>query len=238
MPLRDHFRPSSSDELPWSTVSAVWVVAFVKWLNQTLPKDEYRAFANVHLGRRAEADVAEFTTGVQSTGHQKNGAVATLPMAPPAIASIPAFFPVEAEVQIQERRATLTLSAVIEIVSPGNKKERDEREAFLAKCIAYLRQGVGLVIVDVVTNSSANFHNELMRAIGGATPLMLPSDQRTYVAAYRPVLRPKRTAIDMWPFAAEIGEPIPSVPLPIRGGPLLPMDIEKIYTDALADNGF
>jgi len=41
--------------------------------------------------------------------------------------------------------------AVVELVSPGNKKEADERVQFVAKCLSYLGRGLGLVVVDTLT---------------------------------------------------------------------------------------
>ncbi len=236
MPLVDHFRPPYDDTAPWPSVCALWVGKLVGWLNRTLPKDEYRAFANVHLGNRVEADVAEFESAGPPNGG-RNGAVATLPAAPPALFTVPAIFPEEVEVQISEPRRTFRLSAVIELVSPGNKKETAERQAFVAKCVTYLRQGVGLVIVDVVTERLANFHNELMQAVGGSPATLLPKGVGTYVSGYRPVHRGDRNEIDVWPLQAVVGQPIPSVPLGLRRGPLVPLDLEGTYTEALTDSG-
>jgi hypothetical protein len=239
MPLLDHFHPPLDDELPWSSAGSAWVVCLMRWLNRTLPGDEYRAFANVHLGRQVEADVAEFEADGADRADGRNGPVLTLPAAPPAVGTIPAVFPEEVEVRIEERRRSFRLAGAIELVSPGNKKEADERRAFLAKCVAYLRQGVGLVVVDVVTERMANFHNELMEMIGGPAPPMLPDPTPTYVAGYRPVHRrkAKRNEIEVWPYAAPVGSPIPSVPLGLRGGPVVPLDLEGTYREALSDSG-
>jgi hypothetical protein len=155
------------------------------------------------------------------------------------VGTIPAVFTEEVEVQIEERRRSFRLAGVIELVSPGNKKEADERQAFLAKCVAYLRQGVGLVVVDVVTERLVNFHNELMRSIGGPNPPLLPDPTPTFVTGYRPVHRREsgRNEIEVWPYTAEVGRPLPSVPLGLRNGPVLQLDLEATYTEALADSG-
>jgi hypothetical protein len=239
MPLLDHFHPPLDDELPWASVGTLWVAKLVGWLNRTLPADEYRAMASVHLGRQAEADVAEFETRPDELAGGRNGAVATLPQAPPAVATIPAIFPDEFEVRIKDRRGGFRLAGAIELVSPANKKESDERRAFLAKCVSYLRQGVGLVVVDVVTERSADFHNELMDLIGGPTPPRLPDPTPTYVAGYRPVHRrkTKRNEIEIWPYAAPVGSPIPSAPLGLRNGPVVPLDLDGTYREALTDSG-
>ncbi len=236
MPLLDHFHPPLNDELPWSSIGSLWVSNLVRWLNRELPLDEFRAFANVRLGSQVEADVAEYKSPAGATGG-RNGSVATLPVAPPAQATIPAIFPEEMEVQITERRRSLVLSAVIELVSPGNKKEKGERDAFIAKCVSYLRLGVGVVVVDVVTERLANFHNEVMAAVGGPASIQFPPKTPTYVAGYRPVHRDQKNELEIWFAAAPLGQPIPSVPLAVRGGPVIPLDLDGTYSETLRDHG-
>ncbi len=236
MPLRDHFRPPVTDRVQWSSFNAVWVVSLVGWLNRTLPHDEYIAQAQLHLGTKIEADVSKFQIEDNHCGH-RNGSVLTLPAVAAPVVTIPAIFPDEYEVQIKDRIGNLLLAGAIEIVSPGNKKELNERHAFVAKCVSYLRQGVGLVIIDVVTGRLANFHNELMAAIGGSNPHSLDHGVGTYVAGYRPVHRNSGNEIDIWPYTVMVGDVLPSVPLGLRSGPVVPLDLEGTYCDALKLSG-
>lgn len=237
MPLRDHFHDPGIEELYWPSVGGAWAVALMGWLNRTLPRDEYRAFANMYLGPKVEADVAEFERR-DSAGASRNGAT-TVATALPAVGTIPAVFPDDAEVLIRDETNRLRLAGVIELVSPGNKKEANERDAFVAKCASYLQKGIGLVIVDVVTSRLTNLHNLLMARIGGATPPLLPPDCPTYVVGYHPVHRSASGAneIEIWPYAAAVGQPVPSVPLGLRGGPVVPLDLEGTYTAAIDATG-
>src|SRR5438034_206250 len=121
MPLLDHFHDPATEELYWPSVASAWGVALMGWLNQTLPREEYRAFARMHLGPQVEADVAEFTRrDADEAG--RNGSVATV-TAPPAVGTIPAIFPDDVEVVIRDETDRFRLAGVIELVSPGNKKE-------------------------------------------------------------------------------------------------------------------
>ncbi len=233
MPLLDHFRPPLTQKGKWESFNTFWLVAMAKWLNRTLPRDEFTALVQVHLGSRVEADVAEFE---ETAGGHRNGAVGTLPTVAAPTATVPAFFPDDLEIQIQDPLGSLRLAGVIELVSPGNKKETNERQAFVAKCATYLRQGVGLVIVDVVTERLANLHNELMQLVGGPTPTQLPKGTGTYVAGYRPVHRDGRNEIDVWAEVATIGQPIPSIPLALRRGPIVTLDLDATYSEALTDS--
>jgi hypothetical protein len=49
------------------------------------------------------------------------------------------------------------LVGAIELVSPANKDRSTHRDAFVSKCETYLRQGIGLVIIDVVTEGRQIF---------------------------------------------------------------------------------
>src|SRR5262245_21287275 len=186
MPLLDHFHGPNVEELPWDSINTLWIAAVVAHLNQVLPQDRFRALAKRHLGTQVEADVAEFEN-VHPPSTAKGG-VATLPQtfAPPAAYTIPASFPDAVEVRISDATDRRRLVAVIEFVSPGNKKEANERTSFVAKCCTYLRQGIGLVIVDVVTSRTANLHNELMRLMGHQAPYLFAEPTPIYVVGYRP----------------------------------------------------
>jgi hypothetical protein len=236
MPLRDHFHPPLLGDPPWPSLYTLWVGGVVRWLNRALPTGEFRAFANVRLGPQVEADVAEYRrTGANGVDHPPaDGGVATLPAAPPALGRVPLVLSDDIEVLVAEGRHAMTLAGVVEFVSPANKKEVDERAAFVRKCAAYLQKGVGLVIVDVVTNRLANLHDELMHAVGGEG-LVLGCP--TYVTAYAPAHGPGGNAADVWAFPAPVGESLPTVPLALRRGPVVLPDLEATYADAVTDSG-
>jgi hypothetical protein len=181
--------------------------------------------------------VAEFKELDHPAGN-RNGSTVALAAAPPALLTIPAAFPDDVEVQVREEHDRSVLAGVIELVSPSNKKEANEREAFTAKCVAYLKRGVGLVIVDVVTERLANLHNDLLRMIGPPGTSTL-ADAPTYVAGYRPVHRRETQAneIEVWPYPAVVGQLIPSVPFALRGGPTVMLDLEATYTAAIEATG-
>ena len=237
MPLLDHFHKPYVNEAPWPSMTLMWAATLTSWLNRTLPRDDYRAFANVHVGLRVSADIAEFGRDEPVEANGSHGGLATLTAAPPAVATIPGVFTEEVEVQVSDTYRSFRLLGVIELVSPANKKEAGERSAFVSKCEAYLRQGVGLVVVDVVTERLNNLHNELMDRVGGPAPPRLGDDRPTYVVGYRPVRRGGQSEIDVWPYPAVIGEPLPAVPLGLRKGPTVVLDLEGTYSEALANSG-
>src|SRR5437763_13736899 len=90
MPLLDHFHPPISQRQPWESFHTRWAVAIADHLNRILPR-RYAAEVQIHLGRQAEADVAEYDKGFpdgngDSTGEVGAGGVAVQaqPYAPPA----------------------------------------------------------------------------------------------------------------------------------------------------------
>jgi hypothetical protein len=238
MPLRDHFHGALKGNPPWESINTFWVVSLARWLNRTLPKGRYQARAEAHLGSAIEADVAEYERlTANGPAHDESGGVATLPDVDVAVATIPAVFPEEFAVHLVDRTDSNRLVGVIELVSPANKKEPAEREAFLAKCLTYLQRGIGLTIVDVVTERRANCHNELIRRLGADQPPAALPDEPIYVAGYRPVHRGGKNLLDLWPKVAKVGDALPTVPLPLRGGPLVALPLEATYTEALTDSG-
>ena len=239
MPLLDHFHHPDKRRLPWPTMSQAWGVALIGWLNRHLSREEFRAELNFRLGTHVEADVAELRDDDVPPGVSRNGAIATVAIPiPPAVLTLDAFFPDDIEVEIREEHDRARVVGVIELVSPANKKEANEREAFVTKCVAYLRRGIGLVIIDMVTNRLANLHNELLRVIGPSGTQAL-DNVPTYVAGYRPIHRreSERNQIEVWPYPAVVGQPIPTVPLGLRGGPTVLLDLEGTYTGAIESTG-
>lgn len=233
MPLLDHFHPPLQDRAPWSSICTMWVASLVKSLNRSLPRDRFRAFAKAHLSSTAEADVAEYEIEPEFPDPEGNVAVFEERT---AVYTLEAHFPDEFEVQIHEFRDGMRLSAVIELLNQENKDSESARRRFTSKCAAYLSLGVGLILVDVVTNRRVNFHNLLLEELGGARH-PLPPDTTSYVAAYKP--NPwNPSSIEVWPYVVSVGKPIPPLPLPLRDGPAISVDLDGTYSEAIADNGF
>jgi len=92
---------------------------------------------------------------------------------------MPALFPDEIEVHVFRRSGGTTLVAAIELISPGNKDRAEARRAFAAKCASYLQQGIGLVIVDIVTERQANLHDELNSLLEHADTFQFPQAAAT-----------------------------------------------------------
>lgn len=235
MPLLDHFHPPLSEIRHWESILAAWASEITAALNQGGLPPGYFAETQVHIGSRVEVDVASFeATGIENPYAQENGGAAAEPWLPPSAAlAMPAIFPDEVEIQVLHTTAGATLVGAIELISPRNKDRGEARRAFAAKCASYLQDGVGLLIVDVVTERHANLHDELVRLLEQDEKYRFPIASALYVVAYHPIRRdPGGDQIDIWPQALEVGQPLPTVPLALRGGPTVPIDLEMTYTEA------
>jgi hypothetical protein len=248
MPLLDHFH-GPVGRRPWQSFHANWAGCIAADLNRRLPK-RFVADAPVYLGSKASADVAEYEPGGDNGsrhetigGDRGGGAVATESATqvltevenyepPETDLAMPASFPTEIRVEIRDVGDDYKVLAVIELVSPSNKKEEDEREQFVAKCLSYLGKGIGLVVVDIVTERHRNLHNELVRIAKHGDKFLMPDDQWLYVTAYRPVHRKQEDLIDLWRWPLAIGATLPTVPLALKGYGCVRLDLESTYAEA------
>ena len=119
-----------------------------------------------------------------------------------------------------------TLAGAVELVSPANKDRPAHRDAFVSKCASYLQQGIGLVIVDVVTERGGNLHDALLARLASAEP---PFDAALYATAYRPNGHGGEPRLDIWQEELAVGQALPTLPLCLRGGVTVPVELEATY---------
>ncbi|MFB2839038.1 DUF4058 family protein [Floridanema evergladense] len=124
-------------------------------------------------------------------------------------------------------RTINSVDSAIELVSPANKDRPTHRNAFISKCQTYLQQNIGLLIVDVVTTLSANLHNELMQRLELQTE---PFESDLYAVAYRVAQTDGASHLSIWQEPLAVGEPLPVVPLFLKTGIFLPLDLKQIYS--------
>src|SRR5262249_42923198 len=217
VPLLDHFHPPLSERRHWHSFHNSWATYLSSQLNTLLPPG-YFAEANVQFG--VEIDVATFD-------EQSATDWGTTWTPPTPLASYP-FEASEAvvEVGIFSRSGGPQLAGAVELVSPGNKDRPAHRDAFVSKCASYVQAGVGLVIVDVVTERPVDFHRDLLLRLAIADPGPGPL---LGASAFRPVERDGDSLLDVWREKIAIGQPLPTLPLWLRGGLWLPVELEATY---------
>jgi hypothetical protein len=239
MPLLDHFRPPLSSVHHWESFHGAWAFEIMRTLNRRVLPSHCFAEAQVHLGSREEIDVPTYERESQrpSSTNGNGGGVAVETWAPPTTSLVmPAEFPDEIEIQVFHQSGGATLVAAIEFLSPSNKDRPETRRAFTDKCASYLQQGIGLVIVDVVTERSANLHDELIQRLEKPDTFAFPQYTPLYAVAYRPSRRDSGGQIEIWLFPLTLGQPLPTVPLALRGVATLPLDLEATYTATCEDS--
>ncbi len=220
MALQDHFRPPLSLRRHWHAFHNAWATYLAADLNQRLPEG-YFAEANVQFG--IEIDVATFEEAGPGSAGVGAGWAAPAPTQTVPISVITDVV----EVLVFSREAGPTLAGAIELVSPANKDRPAHRDAFVSKCATYLQQGIGLVVVDVVTDRRANLHDELLARLHA--PVGVPIKAELYSVAYRPVERGGQPSLDIWQEMLAVGHPFPTMPLWLRGGLCLPVNLGATY---------
>lgn len=229
MPLLDHFRPPVSDEIQWNTFHAVWAGTIADQLTQVVP-DLYRVHEHLKMGGGLEIDVATVRKRPGSNGSPDERRSEWQPS--PPTASCPVVFPEQFEVLVFRQSGGRQLVGAIELVSPGNKDSDDARDAFTAKVVSYLHEGVSVVLIDVVTERRANLHNQIAEAMRMPPGSELPSGAELYAASYRPVIREANPELDLWLATFAVGDPLPTMPLRLIADYFVPVDFEATYTDA------
>ena len=236
MPLHDHCRPPLKDTYPWSSIHTGMLAEIARDLNTRMPP-RYFALENKRFGNEIEIDIATFDRELLTPTGTNGPATATLPAptwAPPKPQlTVHAVFPDDFEVRVFLREDGLQLVAAIELVSPSNKDRPATRAAFVAKCAAYLAQGVSLIVLDATTERRANLHQDLLRLLETADEVN--AKMTMFAGAYRPVLRSEKSEIDVWASPVTVGEPLPTMPLRLTGDFMLPVDFESSYMNVCRD---
>src|SRR5262245_59746472 len=168
MPLLDHFHAPLHPKRHWESFHSAWASSLADALNEKLLPENYFAEELTHAGPSVEIDVAtvEDLAAPPATG---DGVVTAsrhqlwTPTLPPQV--MPAAFPETFEVLVFKSGGGTRLVAAIELVSPVNKDRAERRRGFAVKCASYLVQGIGLIVVDVVTSRRAILHNEILRVL-------------------------------------------------------------------------
>src|SRR5262249_22990892 len=227
MTLRDHFRPPLGTQRHWHSFHSAWATAIAAGLNRRLPEGDF-AEPNVQFG--IAIDVATFEEGgtPPPTGGPQSGWFAPAPVRTVPLAPLTDVV----EVQVFGKEGGPMLVGAVELVSPATEDRPMGRDALVSKCASYLQQGVGLAIVDVVTERLANLHDELVARVGEAVPSGLDG---LYAASYRPIQRDGKPFLDVWQEALAVGRPLPVLPLWLRGGVCLPLELPAAYARACQD---
>jgi hypothetical protein len=126
------------------------------------------------------------------------------------------------------------LIAAVEIVSPRSKDRADSKETYANRYLGYLRLGVHLMLVDVLPRPKGfSFSDAITTGLG----LDLPPLPPPFAAAYRvgevvPVGEDMGSLVGLWRRPLQVGQPLPTLPLPLSVHRALVIDLEETYRRA------
>jgi hypothetical protein len=234
MPLLDHFHPPLKGQRPWEGVHSEWAGAIARQLNRKpLPK-QYFAIPHIHFGGRVEIDAATVEYDAVQASAEEAGGTATAVWAPPrpTLETEVDFVDLDViEMRVYDEKEGLRLVAAVELVSPANKDREEHREAFVVKCAAYLQEGVSLIVVDVVTERTANLHRQLvdlLKLSGASNGREFPD---LYAVAYRTFTTDRKGRLQGWEEPLAVGRILPTLPLWISPDVVVPVDLESSYRE-------
>ncbi|MGL4555070.1 MAG: DUF4058 family protein [Gemmataceae bacterium] len=231
MPLRDHFRPPVTDFASWEELPGAWPGIIAFRLNDLLPPD-YRSGVKIHLGSAIEIDAGAFEL-LNAVEHgdpvSADSALAWKAASPTVLLDTDELTPPEYEVRVYDQRHSRRLVAAVEIVSPRNNDRPEARDAFVSKCHAMLQQDVCVVIVDPVTERSANLYADLAERIRARPPTTAVGP--LYAVSCRDRRSRRRHQVQAWEHALEVGAPLPTLPLWISESQYVPLELERTYEE-------
>lgn len=228
MPLHDW------SELPgWEGVHLLWIAELLRHVKRELPTG-FRAYlgtgpalaigappARPDLAVRSHVDVT-VTASSPGPSHDLEPdtevAVAALDAAP--------------SLYVERDRK---LIAAVEIVSPRNKDRPVARTTYQGRYLAYLMEGVHLLLVDVHRRPAGfSFADAIAQDLTIENQPSLPAP---LAASYR-VGEPAATGghlLAIWRRPLTVGQPLPTLPLSLGVGASVPVDLEQTYQNAAAD---
>lgn len=228
--LLDHFHPPLEKSRDWHGFLHMWTSMLAVDLNRRLP-DGWFASPNVQF--QIEVDVATMDSRDDATGWaghvEETGTSSEVwtPPAPTAVLDVPGWSDV-VSVEVYAPLGSRNLAAAIEIVSPSNKDRPDSREAFVAKCERYLQTGVGLIIVDVVTERHADLHGLLLERFD---PEQSTPNHGLFACSYQTRKNGDVLRMQMWHHPLSLGSDLPVLPLHLLDGPTMPVDLDATYIE-------
>jgi hypothetical protein len=228
MPLHDW-----TDERGWDSVHPFWLAYLVEWIQPRLPEG-YKAF----LGGVPALTVAS-GNGKPDVSVRKWRPAAPAEEVAADTAVLEPDLEASATIRLDPQPAVHIdfhgqLIAAIELVSPRNKDRADAKETYTNRYLSYLRLGVHLMLVDVLPRPRGfSFSDAITTNLGLALPPLPPP----FASAYRvgevvPVGDDMGSLFGLWRRPLAVGQPLPSLPLPLSVHRAIVIDLEETYQRA------
>lgn len=228
MPLHDW-----TDERGWDSVHPLWLTYLLEYVQERLPEG-YKAFLGGVPSLTVDAGQGKPDVSVRQWGQGSDAETATSGTSvfePDLEASVAFHLAPQRALHIDWHGQ---LIAALELVSPRNKDRADAKETYCNRYLGYLRLGVHLMLVDVLPRPKGySFSDVITRGLG----LDLPSLPPPFAAAYRvgevvPVGDQMGSLVGLWRRPLQVGQPLPTLPLPLSVHRAVAIDLEETYRRA------
>jgi hypothetical protein len=233
MPLHDW-----TDRPGWEGVHHLWITELLRWVKPRLP-EQYRAFIGsaplLAIGgppERPDLGVRQWSSdpGSEPAPGAALPSGDAMQIEPDEEIAVATFDPVTALFVGRHGR----LVSVVEVISPRNKDRPVSRNSYLARYLSYLMGGVHLVLIDVHRRPlSFSFADGIAKELQMAQPALPTPSAVSYRVGEPAAAGGRMLAIWRRPFS--IGQPLPTIPLPLTEELSVPVELEPTYQAAAAD---
>jgi hypothetical protein len=228
MPLHDW-----TDERGWDSVHPLWLTYLLEYVQERLPEG-YKAFLGGVPSLTVDSGNGKPDVSVRQWGPGPAAETATS-----GTGVLEPDLEVSVAFRLDPQRAVHIdfhgqLIAALELVSPRNKDRADSKETYTSRYLGYLRLGVHLMLVDVLPRPKGFSFSD---AITGSLGMDLPPLPPPFAAAYRvgevvPVGADMGSLVGLWRRPLQVGQPLPSLPLPLSVHRAVVIDLEETYQRA------
>lgn len=223
MPLHDW-----TDERGWDGVHVLWLTQMLDWIQPKLPEG-YRAYVGSVPALTVDASNGRPDVTVrQWSPVPAVGAAAPSGVVAPDQEGVATF-------ELDPQRAIHIdlhgqLIAAVELISPRNKDRPNSRDRYLGRYVGYLRQGVHLLLIDVLPRPGGfSFADAIAADLGLAHEPTPPPCAVSYRVG-GPL--PEGTLIATWRRPMHVGQPLPPIPLALTMAQAIDIDLEQTYHQA------
>jgi hypothetical protein len=227
----------------WSGVDATvfhhfhqrWTIAICDALNAGLLPAGYSALVERHAGGLAPDVLAVQRPSSHERPPKMPGGVLTAPPKTSLVKHAKSALAARAN-RIVIRHRLGEVVCIIELVSPGNKSGRAALRAFIAKTVEFLRQGIHLLVIDLLPPTPRDPQG-IYKAIWDEIeeePFELPPGKALTLAAF--VAGDLLTGIETTAYAEFIGvgDSLPDMPAYLDRSGYVPVPLEATYQAAWA----